>query len=83
MNNWMEQKIKQNLPLGAHIRALRIKRGLTQEQMTARLQLHGCDLTRGSYAKIEAGIQHISASQLLAVADVLQTSIDALFGRSS
>jgi len=51
--------------------------------MTARLQLHGCDLTRGSYAKIEAGIQHISASQLLAVADVLQTSIDALFGRSS
>lgn len=33
----MEQKIKQDLPLGAHIRALRIKRGLTQEQMTARL----------------------------------------------
>lgn len=79
----MEQKIKQDLPLGAHIRALRIQRGWTQEQMTARLQLNGCDLTRGSYAKIEAGIQHISASQLLAVADVLQTSIDALFGRSS
>lgn len=45
------QKIKYNVSLGANIRALRRDCGLTQEQTIAKLQLLGCSLTRGSYAK--------------------------------
>ena len=52
--------------------------GLTQEQVTARLQIEGCDLTRSSYAKIEAGLQHISVRQLWALCRILKTAPEEL-----
>lgn len=65
--------------MGANIRALRRDCGLTQEQTIAKLQLLGCSLTRGSYAKIEAGIQNISVQELLAMKEVFHADFEDFF----
>lgn len=70
----LDQKIKREASVGHNIRRCRIEAGLTQEQVTARLQIEGCDLTRSSYAKIEAGLQHISVRQLWALCRILKTA---------
>ena len=41
--------------VGAAIRAARLARGTTQEQLAAKAQPAGCDLTRSALAKIECG----------------------------
>jgi|GEM_PF-6763492 len=38
--------------MGQKIRLLREERGLSQEQLSARLQTLGCDITRSALAKI-------------------------------
>ena len=42
------------------------------------MQLIGVDITRESYVKIERGIQHIYATQLKAIKEILDTSYDEL-----
>ena len=63
---------------GQHIRKLRMERKWTQEQMCAKLQLNGYDITRGALAKIESGTRHIYLDDLLALQKVLQISFDEL-----
>ena len=65
--------------LGANIRALRKKRGLTQEQVSAQLQVMGCDMTRSAYAKLEVGQRHIYADELKALRAVFHVGFDELF----
>ena len=55
----MSQSIKGDKNVGKNIRKYRKDRGMTQEQLSAQLQLYGCDISRGTLAKIEAGIRHI------------------------
>jgi len=75
----MEQKLKQDNPIGKNIRDLRIKSKLTQEQVVAKMQLAGCTLSRSSYAKIETGQCNIRTSELKALKDIFQASWDDLF----
>lgn len=42
--------------LGHNIRALRQNCQMTQEQLSAKLQLKNCDITRSTLAKIEVDI---------------------------
>ena len=63
---------------GQHIRKLRVERNWTQEQMAAKLQLNGYDITRGALAKIESGTRHIYLDDLLALQKVLNVSFDEL-----
>ncbi len=65
---------------GQHLRALRIEREWTQEQMAAKLQLVGYDITRGALAKIESGTRHVYLDDLLALQKVLNISFDELMG---
>ena len=76
----MDGKIKQdsNIPIGMNIRNVRIARGIGQTELVRRLQLLGVDMTRETLVKIERGIQHIYATQLRAIRDLLETSYDEL-----
>lgn len=74
-----EQKIKQDqIQIGRNIRRLRLEKKMGQTELANKLQLEGVDMTREALVKIERGIQHISATQLKAIRDVLQTSYDEL-----
>ena len=45
--------------IGNKIRSIREKRKITQEELSAKLQVRGCDITRSALAKIEVGQRHI------------------------
>lgn len=75
----MAQKIKQDINIGHTIRDLRKKANLTQEQVTARLQLQGIEISRSSYSQIECGTYNIRISELVALADLFQVDYNAFF----
>ena len=80
----MEQKIKQDkIQIGKNIRRIRKQNKLKQTDMVVRLQLLGMDMTREALVKIERGIQHIYASQLKAIKEVLGTTYDELLSEDS
>lgn len=80
----MEQKIKQDkIQIGKNIRRIRKRNKLKQTDMVVRLQLMGMDMTREALVKIERGIQHIYASQLKAIKEVLGTTYDELLSEDS
>ena len=75
----MEQKIKQDeIDIGGNIRELRLKKGIGQTQLVCLLQLEGVSMTREALVKIERGAQHIHATQLRAIRNVLGVSYDDL-----
>ena len=74
----MNQSIKASVTIGSNMRHLRKLKGFTQDALAAQLQLLGCDLSGGNYAKIEAGIRHISLEELKAVKTVFNTTYDEL-----
>lgn len=74
-----EQKIKQDaIFIGKNIREIRRAKRIGQTELVRQMQLLGVDMTRETLVKIERGIQHIYASQLRAIRDILETSYDEL-----
>ena len=74
-----EQQIKQGeIRIGENIRRIRKARSVGQTELARRMQLEGVDTTREALGKIERGKQHISASQLRAIRDILSTTYDEL-----
>lgn len=75
----MSQKIKQDISLGCNIRNLRKRSRLTQEQVVARLQLQGLEISRSSYSQIECGTYNIRVSELIALAELFQADYNEFF----
>lgn len=73
MNPNIEKKIGQN------IRRLREKADLTQEMLSARLQIMGCDITRSALAKIEVGQRHLYPDEIVLIKNILKVSYDDIF----
>ena len=65
--------------MGRHLAQLRQDAGLTQEQLTARLQVQGCDLTRSALAKIEVGQRHLYPDEIKALTIALSMGYEQLF----
>ena len=65
--------------MGLNLQRLRLKQKLTQEQLAARLQVAGCDLTRSALAKIECGQRQLYPDELKALKAVLDVSYEQLF----
>ena len=65
--------------VGQNIRKIRMRKNLSQEQVSAQMQVRGCDGTRSALAKIEAGQRHIYLDELKALKEILSVSYDELF----
>ena len=65
--------------IGNNIRLLRERAGITQEQLAARLQVNGCDITRSAVAKIEVGQRHLYPDEILVLKQVLHVAYDEIF----
>ena len=74
----MEQKIKQDICIGANIRNIREAKGIKQTELVAQVQLQDVSITREALVKIEGGRQHVQATQLRAIRDALHTTYDEL-----
>ena len=64
--------------IGANVRKLRKKAGYTQDTLSAKLQVEGCDITRSALAKIEVGQRHIYPDELIILKKLLNTTYDEL-----
>ena len=73
MNPEIEKRI------GNNIRILREKASLTQEQLSAQLQVNGCDITRSALAKIEVGQRHLYPDEIILIKEILSVSFDEIF----
>ena len=73
MNKAIETKI------GNNIRRLRENAGLTQEQLAAKLQVMGCDITRSAVAKIEVGQRHLYPDEIILIKEILKVSYEEIF----
>ncbi len=65
--------------VGPQVRKLRNKLDLTQEELAARCQLHGLDISRGTLSQIEARLRRVADSELFRLSVVLNVPTDDLF----
>ncbi|MCR4719532.1 MAG: helix-turn-helix domain-containing protein [Firmicutes bacterium] len=73
MNKVIEKQI------GNNIRDIREKNGITQEELSAKLQLRGCDITRSAIAKIEVGQRHLYPDEIILIKEILKTEYNTIF----
>lgn len=73
MNAEIEKRI------GRNIKLLRERADLTQEELAAKLQVSGCDITRSSIAKIEVGQRHLYPDEILLMKDILHARYEEIF----
>ncbi|MBP0956759.1 MAG: helix-turn-helix transcriptional regulator [Oscillospiraceae bacterium] len=73
----MNKKIE--TAVGNNVRLLREKSGFTQEQLAAKLQLNGCDITRSAVAKIEVGQRHLYPDEIILIKKILSVQYDDFF----
>ncbi len=76
MNPKSEKRVGQN------IRNLREKRNMTQEMLSVRMQLGGCDITRSAVAKIEVGQRHLYPDEIILIKEILNVSYEDIFDLS-
>ena len=73
MNHIVEKRV------GNNIRILREKANMTQEVLSAKLQLLGCDITRSAVAKIEVGQRHLYPDEVILIKQILRVSYEDIF----
>ena len=74
----MEHDLPSNI-IGKQVSRLRNGLDLSQEDLSARCQRQGLDISRGTLAKIEAGVRCVSDSELLLLAKALEVGVSELF----
>ena len=70
---------KQNL-VGDRIRKLRTEAGISQDALSTKCQAAGWDISRGTFAKIEAGLRRVNDAEVVVLAKVLNCDIAELLG---
>lgn len=72
-------KLRRDRNMGDNLRKLRLDYGVSQEELCAELQRHGCDIGRSTYEKYEMGDLKIRMSVLVALRKIYSCSYDAFF----
>ena len=78
----MERIIDNDMPVnitGSQIKKLRTKAGLSQRQLSEKLELEAVYTCRGSISRIENGQRAVTDIELMAIAKVLGVTVDKLF----
>ncbi len=70
---------KKNM-IGERVKALRKARGITQEELAARLQTRGVVIERDSISRIEIGTRFVADYEVAALCDALGVTADDLLG---
>ena len=75
------QKIRQDESgsIGRNIRKLRLASGMTQDEVTAKMQLMGCEISRSIYSQIEGGTYNIRVIELAALTLIFKVDYNVFF----
>ena len=66
--------------IGSQIKAAREKSGMTQKQLSEKLELEAIYTCRGSISRIENGKRAVTDIEIDAISRILKVSLDFLFG---
>ena len=72
-------KILQDVNLGTNLKQLRNLKGLTQDDVCAKLSIMGRPMLQSNYAQIESGKRNIFLSDLLVLKEIFEVSFDDIF----
>lgn len=75
--------INQDISIGANLKTLRQRSGLSQEEAAAKLQVMGFTISREVISQMERGCHNIRVSVLLALKDIYHASFDEFFANLS
>lgn len=67
--------------IGPQVKKARMKAGLSQKQLSDKLELMAVYTCRGSISRIENGKRAVTDIEIDAISKVLGVSLDDLFGR--
>lgn len=67
--------------IGRQIKKARIEAGISQKQLSDKLELMAVYTCRGSVSRIENGKRAVTDIEIDAISKVLNVSLDYLFGR--
>ena len=67
--------------IGSRIKEARIKAGMSQKQLSEKLDLMAVYTCRGSISRIENGRRAVTDIEIDAISKILNVSLDRLFGR--
>ncbi len=70
--------MKRNI-IGRKVRTIRKTKKLTQEELTARIQLRGLNIDRPMLSKIENDSREVYDFEVKAIAEALDISVNELF----
>ncbi len=65
--------------IGPQIKKLRKQAGLSQRQLSEKLELEAVYTCRGSISRIESGLRAVTDIEIAAIAKILGVSVDKLF----
>lgn len=66
--------------VGARVTAIRNSIGMKQKELLAQLQVHGIDMNATGLSKLEGQVRHVTDIELVALADILNVSLETLLG---
>ena len=73
------QKILTDEKFGENIRKIRRNRGLSQGQITVKMQLLGSTIVRSTFSQIESGKGNIFVSDLVGLKQIFDVEYSAFF----
>lgn len=73
------QKIRPDLDIGKNIQQLRNDCKMTQDQVVAKLNIMGLNISKSTYAKIETNRMNIRVSELVVLKTIFNTGFDNFF----
>ncbi len=65
--------------IGPQVRYLREQKGMTQDQLAARCNIVGLNISRGTLAKIEAKVRRVTDSEVALLAKALKVDVAELY----
>ena len=73
------QKLRPDMDIGHNIQTLRKAAQLTQDQVVAKMQLMGLEISKSTYAKIETNRMNIRISELAALKNIFGVEFNDFF----
>ena len=68
--------------IGARVEQSRKELGMKQKELLAQLQVNGVDMNASALSKLEGQMRSVNDFELVALANILNVSVDWLLGRA-
>ena len=69
--------------IGARVEQARKGLGMKQKELLAQLQVNGVDMNASALSKLEGQVRSVNDFEIVAMANILNVSVDWLLGREN